>query len=126
MKRQLTRSTLAATAIAATVALAAPASAGAFEPRVPETFFGVSHPNLWHLNVSGQQGTRNAQLVAIKAEGLDWVRTEIGWPEVEPNAPTSGSHSYRWQAVDRQFEAFAARGLELYPILTPPRSRPGA
>lgn len=93
----------------------------AWEPRVTDSFFGVSAPELWDLSVQSKHATRDAQLDGMKAAGVDWVRSEIGWPEVEPTAPLGGQHSYSWAAADRFVEALSVRDMELLamPMATP-------
>src|SRR5687768_5322785 len=104
--RQSKRFMLALIAGAATAcALAAPAQA--YEPRVPDTFFGVSAPDLWGLTEQGRDSERDRQLDGMKAAGLDWVRVEVGWREIEPNVPVAGTHTYRWDAADRLVGALA-------------------
>ncbi len=102
-------------------ALAVVAPAQAYEPRVPESFFGVSATELWSLTESNRDAERNAQLDAMKAAGIDWARVEVGWPEIERNAPVGGEHSYTWGPADRLVAAFAGRGMELMalPMATP-------
>lgn len=113
-------STLAALAAGALL-FAPPAPAQAHEPRVPETFFGVSATGLWSLAASGQLARAERQLDGIRGAGLDWARVELGWPEIEPEAPRDGAHAYRWADADRLVAAMAERGLELMalPMATP-------
>jgi hypothetical protein len=61
----------------------------------------------------------------MNAAGIDWVRIEIGWPEVEPVAPNGGTHSYSWSVSDRLLEAIATRRMELVamPMATPAWAR---
>ncbi len=121
MARQLKRLILAlAAGVAAAGAIAAPAEG--FEPRVPETFFGVSATELWTLSDQNRDAERDAQLDGMKAAGIDWARIEIGWPEVEPTAPTGGVHTYRWATADGLMAALASRNMELMalPMATPP------
>jgi hypothetical protein len=102
----------------ATVGLSA-SQASAFEPSVPESFFGISDPVLWPLTEQGRLELRDSQLPGIKAAGLDWVRTEIGWREIEPNAPQDGVHTYDWSLADNYVTALADQGLQLFPMLMP-------
>ena len=101
--------------------LSSAVKAEAFEPRVPDTFFGVSAPTLWSLTESNRDDERDDQLSAMKDAGLDWARVELGWPEIEPAAPTGGAHEYRWALSDRLVAAMASRGMELMalPMATP-------
>lgn len=104
-------------------ALARPAAAPAqaHEPRVPETFFGVSATGLWSLSVQNRDAQRNVQLDGMRDAGLDWARIELGWPEIEPQAPRGGTHTYRWGEADELVAAMAQRGMELMavPMATP-------
>jgi len=118
--RQWRRSMIALiVGVGAILALAAPADA--YEPRVPDSFFGVSATELWSLTESNRDAKRDAQLDGMKAAGIDWARVEIGWPEIERNAPVAGQHSYSWAISDRLVTAFATRGMELMalPMATP-------
>lgn len=121
MGRVQRRGVIKAVLAAALLALVLPASANAYEPRVPQTFFGISHPDLWSLTESNQTLQRDAQLDQIKAAGFDWVRIEVGWRELEPNPPSGGTHSYNWAVSDRLVTAMAQRGLELMamPMVAP-------
>ncbi len=90
--------------------------AAAFVPRVPDSLFGISAPEQWAMTVQGKDAGRDAQLSGIKAAGLDWVRAEVGWREIEPTAPQSGHHSYDWSLADNYVTALANHGLQLFPM----------
>ncbi len=107
---------VAASAVCLGLATSSTSFAHAFEPRVPETFFGVSATELWNETVLNRDAARDAQLNGMKAIGADWVRVEIGWPEVEPVAPLSGVHTYNWSAADRLVAALAQRNMELLAV----------
>ena len=117
MGGRLSRCALSAlAAVAACLSLSASA-AQAFEPRVEEDFFGVSSPELLAMTLKGQGANRDAQLSQMKAAGIDWVRTELSWSEIEPTAPVGATHTYTWSASDQVIEALASRGMSAFPIL---------
>jgi len=115
----IARRLVAVCALMIAITAVSPTGAAAFEPRVPESFFGISDPDLWTLTEQGRLAQRDAQLQGIKAAGLDWVRTEIGWREIEPNAPQNGVHSYNWSLADNYVTALSHEGLRLFPMLMP-------
>ncbi|MDQ3759417.1 MAG: hypothetical protein M3331_05710, partial [Actinomycetota bacterium] len=91
-------------------------TAHAFEPRVPEGYFGVSAPG---LSVNARDASPKLDLYAdgIAAAELDFVRTSIDWRQVEPLPAVAGIHTYNWPATDRLVAALARRDLELVPTL---------
>ena len=101
--------------LAACFALSTPARA--YEPRVDDEFFGISAPDLYTLSGESRNAELDARLTAIKAAGLDWVRAEIGWADIEPTAPINGSHAYNWTRGDRFVRSLAAKGLTVMPML---------
>jgi hypothetical protein len=100
-------------AAASTCALAGPAEA--FEPRVPETFFGVSAPHMLELAKQGDEAALNLHAQGMHEAGLDWARVTIDWRVVEPLLGVGGLHVYTWGAVDRLVESLARNGLALMP-----------
>ncbi|MDP9021075.1 MAG: hypothetical protein M3N25_09780, partial [Actinomycetota bacterium] len=66
-------------------------------------------------------------LDAMAATGGEWVRLDVPWHVVEPNAPVLDllgvitSRSFDWSRVDRLVDAAHARGLKVValPHLTP-------
>ena len=91
--------------------------AAGYEPRVTDDFFGVSAPELYTLSGQSRDAELNAQLTGIKGAGLDWVRAEIGWADIEPSAPVGGHHNYDWTRGDRFVRSLANKGLSLTPML---------
>jgi hypothetical protein len=58
---------------------------------------------------------RNAD--AIAALGIDVIRVNFDWREIEPLAPLAGGHRYSWSGTDRLVEQAARSGLAVYPDL---------
>ena len=46
--------------------------------------------------------------------GAKWVRTDLSWPEVQPDSP----NEFKWEQFDRVANAVRKRGLALLPIVT--------
>jgi polysaccharide biosynthesis protein PslG len=44
----------------------------------------------------------------------NWIRTDLAWPDVQPDGPTD----FRWQLFDRVIDGARARKLNVLPILT--------
>ncbi|MGH2951508.1 MAG: cellulase family glycosylhydrolase [Solirubrobacterales bacterium] len=110
------RALLAALVTSLGLLLLAATPARGFERAVPERFFGVSAPSLLTISVFGQTELRDAALDQIRAAGIDSVRTEAGWADVERDAPmTAGEHEYSWSTLDPFVEALALRGLAWMP-----------
>ena len=89
----------------------------AYEPRVNDDFFGISAPDLYTLSGQSRDAELNSQLTAIKSAGLDWVRAEIGWADIEPGAPIAGTNNYDWTRGDRFVRSVAGKGLTVFPML---------
>src|SRR4051795_3647162 len=68
---------LLCTALVTIVSLAGAAGAGAADPPVPSSFFGISAPDLWSLSLQDKDSQRDSQLAGMNAAGFDWVRTEL-------------------------------------------------
>src|SRR3954447_6148533 len=113
------RLALLCAALVTIVSLAGADRAAAAAPQVPSSFFGISAPDLWSLSLQGkdQASQRDSQLAGMRAAGFDWVRTELGWRDIEPNAPVQGAHTYDWSVGDEHVAALAAHGLSLRPML---------
>jgi len=94
-----------------------PMSADAFEPRVPEGYFGISAPEL--TSFARDTDPRLALGAdGVRAAGLDFVRATVDWRQIEPLPSVLGVHSYDWAATDRLMRALAIRDLELVPNLS--------
>jgi hypothetical protein len=106
-----------AVAITALIALAGAPSAGAYVPREPSSFFGVSSPNFYLMNQKGQDALLNSYLNNIQATGVGWVRDAVPWPDAESTPPVAGSHTYKWGTFDSQVTRFAQHDLTLQPII---------
>jgi hypothetical protein len=56
-------------------------------------------------------------LRAMKAAGVETVRSDAVWAWVEPNPPLAGAHHYSWQALDPIVSALAQHGLRWTPVV---------
>jgi hypothetical protein len=108
--------TLAA-AITLVIVLAMAPSAGAYVPRQPDSFFGVSSPNFYVMNQKGQSALLDSYLNHISDAGVGWVRDAVPWPDAEPTPPVAGNHTYRWGTFDSQVTRFAQHGLTIQPVI---------
>lgn len=90
--------------------------AQAFEPRVPEGYFGISAPAL-AVYARDQDPRLSLYADGIVAADLDFVRASIDWRQVEPKLGVGGLHVYNWAATDRLVTALAGRDLEFVPTL---------
>ena len=104
-------------AITIVIALAVAPSAGAYVPRQPDSFFGVSSPNFYVMNQKGQSALLDSYLNHISAAGVGWVRDAVPWPDAEPTPPLAGNHTYRWGTFDSQITRFAQHGLTIQPVI---------
>jgi hypothetical protein len=109
-----------ATALAA-VSLAAPGAANAFEPRVPDDFYGISASEVFRLSKQGDDAAVDRHLDAIAGLGVDWVRSNVQWSDIEPLVPVGDLHLYLWADMDEYVAELAQRGLTLMPM---PRGAP--
>lgn len=83
-------------------------------------FFGLSAPELYSMSLDGRFSLRDSALDHIEAAGIDTVRTEIGWRDVEPNPPVNGVHTYNWQPLYGHIAALAEHGQSLAPMIMAP------
>ena len=97
-----------------------PTSASAYEARVPSSFFGIN-ADLMPLLAPGRSAELDRQLASIDSLGVDWVRSNIAWSDIEPAAPVAGAHTYNWTKLDAYVTALARHGLAMMPI---PQSAP--
>src|SRR6185312_6859168 len=95
-------------AAALTLAAAPSARAGA-----PDMFYGVNAQTVFDNSSS----TWGPQLAAMAAGGIQLVRYDARWQNVEPNAPSGGHHSYNWSQFDSIVTALAQHNLRWYPII---------
>jgi hypothetical protein len=94
-----------------------PRDAAAYAPRASGDFFGISFPRLWDMSVRGQTALREIQLAGMQSAGIEFVRTDMDWPEIEPTAPEGSTHAYKWTVADGQVTALAQHQLRLLPTL---------
>jgi hypothetical protein len=78
---------------------------------VPDGFFGVNGQGLRPLADDGRLDLLGTQLDRIAAGGIDFVRANIDWTQVEPAPPRGGDHHYRLGGLDAWVRALAQRGL---------------
>src|SRR3954451_13173361 len=83
--RRLRLLALLCAALVTIVSLAGVDRAAAATTPAPSSFFGISAPDLWSLSLQGKDSQRDSQLTGMKAAGFDWVRTELGWRDIEPS-----------------------------------------
>lgn len=82
--------------------------------RVPADFYGVNFQRIKDLGPYA----RELQLKAIVGLGARDIRFNVSWAAIEPLAPTGGTHSYRWGAIDDQIAAMARNGVRAQPTIT--------
>jgi hypothetical protein len=107
----MVRRRAAATILAITLAAAAPAAAQ--EPAEPR--LGVNVNRVMNDAFDGQRW--DLHLSAVRADGIDMVRSDAFWHLVEDTAPQNGVHSYGWDIVDYYAATFARHGLRWQPII---------
>ena len=78
-----------------------------------EDFFGVNVQELFGL----PPGRAEAHLAVMAASGLELVRRDASWDVAEPEPPSAGRHSYRWERFDREVRAYARHGLRWLSII---------
>jgi hypothetical protein len=91
-----------------TLLIAAPAARAATSPYYFGTnlqTLGAADPSKWPTFLD--------QLTAGK---MDIDRIEVDWKNVEPNAPSGGSHTYQWGSTDSLIGLMAQKGLRAAPI----------
>jgi hypothetical protein len=107
---------LATLAAVLVTALASSASqASAFQPRAPEELFGVNAPPLAEI-VRSNPTLGDSYLQQIEATGVDWVRMDAAWTEVEPLPPVAGVRTHLWIGMDDRVRALARHNLTMLPI----------
>ena len=111
-------------AVAATLALVVPAGCGdpsdappslpprSFEPLVGDRYFGVNAQGVRPLADTGELEALDRHLDEIAAGGIDFLRTNIDWPRLEPGPPGPSGHVYEFAGLDRWMTAVAEHGLE--------------
>jgi len=57
------------------------------------------------------------QLAAMRASGVELVRTDVDWGTIEPQAPSGGHHSWQFSYYDGWVKALAIHHLTWQPIL---------
>jgi hypothetical protein len=107
-------------ALLATVTVCGVAAARGDAATPPPDFFGISAPELYSMSLDGRFQLRDDALEHIQAAGIDTVRTEIGWRDVERTAPVAGVHTYDWTAMYRHVTALAEHGQSLAPMIMAP------
>lgn len=91
-------------------------SAHAYEPRVPQDYFGISAPHLMAMGQEGDEVSLERHARAMSEAGLDWARVTVDWRMVEPLIGVDPLlHIYDWSSVDRVFRALARAGVTMVP-----------
>lgn len=88
-----------------------------FEPAVPAGFFGINGQGLRPLAEDGELELLDANLGEIAAGGVEFVRANIDWPRLEPNAPGPNGRAYEFAGLDAWVEALARHGLTWAPAV---------
>lgn len=95
-----------------------------FDPATPPGFFGINGQGLRPLAEDGELDLLDDTLAQIAAGGVEFVRANIDWPRLEPNAPRAGKHAYAFGGLDAWVAALARHGLTWAPAVmgvpTPP------
>jgi hypothetical protein len=97
-------------------------AANAFTPVVPDGSFGVSNLALLNKMNSAQ---RVPLLQRLKSAGIDAVRADAAWFDLEPLAPVGGAHTYYWNqsywndgyVLEPFVTDLAANGIRWQPVL---------
>jgi hypothetical protein len=109
-----------AAVLAAIAILGGSASQSSAATAPGKDFFGISAPELYSMSVDGRSALRDAALEQIQAAGIDTVRTELGWRDLEPTAPVGGVHAYNWAQLYPHIAALAEHGQRLAPMIMAP------
>ena len=83
-----------------------------FEPLIADRYFGVNAQGLRPLAEDGELETLDRHLREIAAGGVDFLRTNIDWPRLEPAPPGPAGHVYEFGGLDAWMTAVAEHGLE--------------
>jgi len=83
---------------------------------LPDEYYGVAGHVLFQLALAGSYERVDEHLKQIEKLDLAFVRTQLAWPDLEPEGPRDGSRSYDFAAHDRWVEALARHGLRWYVI----------
>jgi hypothetical protein len=116
--RPSTRHVRLLSAAVATATLLIPAAtqsvhASNYPPRVPAGTFGMNIQGL--LFMSSAQ--RLPLMASLRSAGIDVVRVDAYWQEVEPQAPDlSGVHTYNWSLYDSLETDLASKGIRWQPM----------
>lgn len=106
------RGRIALLAVAAALLTTAAIPAGA-SAAVGDGMFGVNVQQVF----SGSSSSWQPRLAAIQNGGVDLGRIDARWQNVEPNAPSNGTHSYNWAMYDGIAQAMAQHNIRWYPIV---------
>jgi hypothetical protein len=84
---------------------------------VPPEWFGINAQALQRLPTVDRTEEMELHLDASAELGVDFVRTNLDWRNIEPRAPREGEHRYHWATTDAWVEALAERGLRWQPTV---------
>jgi hypothetical protein len=90
------------------------ASALGASNRVRAGFYGVNFQRISKLAPAAM----NTQLASIASLRINEIRFNASWAAIEPRAPQSGVHDYRWGSIDQEIAAMADHRLRADPTLT--------
>lgn len=104
---------------AALLALLLLASCGEDEQgpvRIPDEYYGVAGHVLRLMAGNGQLERLDRHLEQVERLDLAFVRANLDWLQLEPNAPAGGKRSYEFRTHDDWMEALARHRLRWYVI----------
>jgi len=84
---------------------------GPFVRAVPDGFFGVNGQHLRPLPGAGKDEELENHLEEIEAAGIDFVRANVDWRQLEPLAPVRGEHRFDFASHDVWMQALAEHHL---------------
>ena len=106
------RGRIALLAVAAAL-LTTAATASSASAAVSDGMYGVNVQQVF----SGSSSSWQPRLAAIQNGGVDLGRIDARWQNVEPNAPSNGTHTYNWGMYDSIAQAMAQHNIRWYPIV---------
>jgi len=92
----------------------APSVHASFPPRVPDGTFAMNIQGLLFM----PSAQRLPLMASLRNAGIDLVRVDAYWQEVEPQPPdlVSGAHTYSWSLYDSLETDLASKGIRWQPM----------
>jgi hypothetical protein len=102
------------TSVLLSPALADSVRASTYPPRVPAGTFAVNIQGLLFM----PSAQRLPLMASLRNAGIDLVRVDAYWQEVEPQPPdlVSGAHTYNWSVYDSLVTDLATKGIRWQPM----------